>query len=66
MKKTLVILSCLIAQGIFLSPSAHANPECPGTNLCIANTIDGGGGTGGGGGNQSLWGGEVIDIGSPD
>ncbi len=46
MKKTLVILSCLIAQGIFLSPSAHANPECPGTNLCIANTIDGGGGTG--------------------
>ncbi len=44
MKKTLVILSCLIAQGIFLSPSAHANPECPGTNLCIANTIDGGGG----------------------
>ena len=46
MKKTLVILSCLIAQGIFLSPSAHANPECPGTNLCIANTIDGGCGTG--------------------
>jgi len=29
---------------VLISTPAYANPECPGTNLCIANTIDGGGG----------------------